>query len=656
MATTVSSLVVEIGSNIRGLTRGLNNADKEVKGFTANVGASLKTLGGGAMELGGALSTVAAPFVAGLGLAVNSAMEFDEAMTNVGAVLGNSHDEMAGLSAEILAIGSNTRAGPQAVADAFYDIVGGVADASTHMAILDAAIATSEAGNADLTATTSALVSVMNAYSLSADEAGMVSDVLTRTVGMGVGTMDEFASALPKLTGLASSVGISFSDVGASMAFMTTKGFTASESASRLQQAIISVLNPNADMVEALHLAGIESGSAALAQYGLAGTLGRVEIALGGNKDAMAAAMGSTEALAAATALNGEGFEEFLGTFEDYTEGATAAARAIQMESAAAQFDLLKSSVSGLGITVGNALLPSLNKITAGVQPIVDSFAAWAAENPELVTQIAQITLVVGGLGIGLVGLGSVLSAAGTIVGVAGTAFTAFGAVVAAVGWPVIALGGAIGLLIGVLNDPRIQEGLAAWTGVFDQIGIIGTYVFTDVIGPAVDSVVMKLSGIWDGVKSGIASFTEGMSIAFDWIKTNVIDPVKTAIEGVVSALNSLTSGLGAYGGAASNLGAALGAGASPGDFLSALGTAIGQELGIPGAATGANINSDGLVYAHAGERILNAAETDSYEGRGGSGGGGGGGTVNIYGVQDIEAILAELRRQGIDLQALAGR
>lgn len=38
----------------------------------------------------------------------------------------------------------------------------------------------------------------------------------------------------------------------------------------------------------------------------------------------------------------------------------------------------------------------------------------------------------------------------------------------------------------------------------------------------------------------------------------------------------------------------------------------------VPHALTGANINSDGLVYAHAGERILNPAETSSY-GRGGS-------------------------------------
>ena len=73
----------------------------------------------------------------------------------------------------------------------------------------------------------------------------------------------------------------------------------------------------------------------------------------------------------------------------------------------------------------------------------------------------------------------------------------------------------------------------------------------------------------------------------------------------------------------------------------------LGQELGIGGAAVGAKLQTDGLVYGHADERILNAAETRDYESGGGRGSGGGGGTVNIYGVQDIEAILAELRRQG---------
>ena len=90
-------------------------------------------------------------------------------------------------------------------ADAFYDIVSGVSDATTHMAILSNAMKTATAGQADLKATTSAMVGIMNAYSFSADKATFVSDVLTRSVQSGVLTMGELASAMPQVTGLAAS-------------------------------------------------------------------------------------------------------------------------------------------------------------------------------------------------------------------------------------------------------------------------------------------------------------------------------------------------------------------------------------------------------------------------------------------------------------------
>lgn len=203
----------------------------------------------------------------------------------------------------------------------------------------------------------------------------------------------------------------------------------------------------------------------------------------------------------------------------------------------------------------------------------------------------------------------------------------------------------------------RLGEG--DFAGAAQRLGE-GVLSFVDaglaLIGLDFEPIITTITGLWDSVSAGIDAFKTGISEAFNWVKLNVLDPIKASIDAIKLALDGLVGGLGAYGGAADNLGAALNSGASPGDFLSALGTAIGQELGIPGAAVGAKLQTDGLVYGHADERILNAAETRDYESGGGRGSGGGGGTVNIYGVQDIEAILAELRRQGIDLQALAGR
>lgn len=382
-----------------------------------NVASSLDTVSRSLVTTGAALAGATAPLVAGLGVAVQNATAFEEAMTNAQAILGNTNDEIATLSDEILAIGADSRAGPQAVAESFYDIVSGVADASTHMAILDAAIATSEAGNADLNATTAALVGVMNAYSLSADDAAMVSDIFTQTVASGVVTMDELAAALPTVTGLAASQGVSLDELAGSLALITTRGTSASQGATQLQAAITSLINPNETLRDAFDELGVASGEVLLEQLGLAGALDAVASTSVAADSGMAAVLGSTEALNAALVLSSEGADEFLESFSASAEGATEAARAIQNASLAAIFDQLQSSMSVLSIVVGAVFIPTLADLATSASAVVDSIAAWVQANPELTRVIGEAIGTVFALGSAMVTAGGAISVATLLIG-----------------------------------------------------------------------------------------------------------------------------------------------------------------------------------------------------------------------------------------------
>lgn len=333
-----------------------DKASGVIDGFVGKVG----NVGSSLMRTGAAMTAATAPIALALAAAVTSAMAFDSSMTNIGAVMGKSRTEMVSLNKAVLAIGKNSRAGPQAAADAFYDIVGGVSDASAHMAILEASIKTAEAGSAELGSTTNALVSVMNSYKFEADDAAYASDVLTRTVGMGVGTMGDFASALPSITGLANSLKISFGDLASQTAYLTTQGNTAAQATTQLSAMMTSMLNPNESMKKGLTELGYASGQAAVEELGLVGAMNALKDTNAANTDGMAKMLGSTEALRGVTALAGPEFKTFTDNFTSGIEGATTAAQAIQLDSPAAQFDLLKSKVAGLGIEVGQVLLPIL--------------------------------------------------------------------------------------------------------------------------------------------------------------------------------------------------------------------------------------------------------------------------------------------------------
>lgn len=445
------------------LSAGLKNAAGALSGF----GKKLGDVGGGLQELGGKMAIISAPIAAGLGLAAKSAIDFQETMTNTAAVLGATPAEIKNLSAEVLKLGGSAREGPQAVAAAFYDIVGGVSDASSRMSILEAAIATSEAGAASLAGTTKALISVMNSYSFSAEKAGFASDVLTRTVGMGVGTMDEFAAALPTVAGLANSVGISFDDLGGMMAYITTKGFGASEAATQLRAMMTALLNPNEKMKAALKKLGYESGQAAIQQKGLVGVFKEMKAA--GFENDLAGIVGSTEALSGVITLTNASATGFLGDFKAGVDGATKSAQEIQLGSFAAQFDLLKSAVSEAGITIGSALLPVLMDVMTQVRPVVESIAEWIRNNPGLVSGIVQIA--------------GAVAVASPIVSGLGTVLKVVGAALSPIGLLLLVIGG----LLKFASDRfgGLENVLKIATTAAEQLVKLGLYVITDTLNKA---------------------------------------------------------------------------------------------------------------------------------------------------------------------------
>lgn len=411
MAKRVASLFATLALDDSDYKQGLNSARSGLQGL----GGQISSIGGRLQSVGASMTAFTAPITAGLVFAVNESRTFSRTMSNINAILGITGTEAESLRQTLLDYGGDTVAGPQAVAEAYYEIVSGVADVTTHMAILDAAVATSEAGQADLTATTAALISIMNSYRFPAEEAAFASDVLSRTVGMGVGSMDEFGSAIGRTAGLAAQFGIGFDELGGSMAYLTAQGYSASQAGTLVENMITTLLNPTENLREAIAALGYDSGAALLEAEGLAGAYQLLSEQNGG----LAGLVSNTTALQGAVALTNEGFDGFLATFIGGIEGATAAAREIQNETAT--WDLFKSKLQELSITVGDQLAPVLvdlmdNKII----PLINTTLEWIDANPQLFGTLVMITAAVTLLGPLVFILGTAIS----IVGAAVTALT----------------------------------------------------------------------------------------------------------------------------------------------------------------------------------------------------------------------------------------
>lgn len=225
----------------------------------------------------------------------------ESSMKNIQAITGASGAEIDALSGELLALGGKSAVGPRAVADAFNDVAGGIAIVSEGVPLLDVqmqvltnSLSLAEAGQADLGTAAEGLTKIMNSYRFTLgsveevnERAAWVSDVMTQAVGMGMGSMQEFISAMAPLSGAAASGGVGFDEIGATLAYMTSTTDTASTAGTKLESFMIALQKPSDALSAALARMGYTSGTAMLAELGLAESARVVSAAFGGNQDAI---------------------------------------------------------------------------------------------------------------------------------------------------------------------------------------------------------------------------------------------------------------------------------------------------------------------------------------------------------------------------------
>lgn len=356
----ITTYLAEIGADVTGFHKGLSSVDRGLGGLTGTL-----------TKVGAAIGVTFS-----FGAIIKSAGDFDASLKNIQATAMLTDKQMKSLNSELLAIGKDATDGPQGVAQAYYTVVGGLTDASARMETLKQSVATAEAGQANLERTTEGLVYTMNAYNFTAKEASFVSDVFTRTVGVGVGTMEQFIGAIAPISGMASTLGVKFDDLGSSTAYLTTKGVSASEAATQLSGIMTSLLKPTDAMTKQLTAIGYSSGSAAIKALGLTGTVQKLSQSVGGNSDQLAEMFGRVEALRGAMVLSRADALKFGLDFGKGLNGATAAARKIQLGGFNAQLAKLRSNISVVAIQVGQKLLPSLTKVASFASKAVGMVAA----------------------------------------------------------------------------------------------------------------------------------------------------------------------------------------------------------------------------------------------------------------------------------------
>ena len=434
------------------------------------------------------------------------------------------------------------------------------------------------AGLSDTNTAVNALTSVVNAYGLGAQGAKKVSDIFFATIKAGKTSFEELNAGLSNVVPAASAAGISFEEVGATIAKLTTVGIPTAQATTQLRAVIVELQKPGAELAKVLEKAGL-SGAELQKQLakpveeggGLVNVLQRVDGAAKGLGKNLTQVFSSTEASSAALSVTGKNAAssiQILGNvIEDVKAGVSEDAFGAASKSLDVQIKIFENNIQAAFNTIFSAVIPVIETVigifTDTLAPAIEDFVASFKEYfGNLATILKPILAVIGG-----VIIANIVVAIQQVLAVAGILYDTLNNVFSAVADALTPVAEAFGL-VGDKSSESID-----FVGAFKEaLLIIGDVIktvaeiFTGVLAVGIEIATIPLSIIGDVAAGVIGWFKDLFGATEDTSKSfqksvpiieqvrNALEFIRNASQGVVNIFRELKSTLADFVNALGNL------------------------------------------------------------------------------------------------------
>ena len=308
--------------------------------------------------------------VGALTYSVSKAAAFEAAMLNVNSIAKATPEAFKEMQDSVLELSKRLPQSAETLAQGLYDISSSGFAGAEGVKVLEAAAKAASAGLAQTAESAKGITAVLNAYSLSADEAQRVSDILFKTVDRGVITFPELAASIGKVTALSAPLGVSLEDVAAGLAVLTKNGIDAENATTQLNAIMQAVLSPTAKATKFAKQLGIDFTATGLKTKGLNGFMADLIKKTGGSNEKIALLLGDARAIRGAFVLAKNGGEQFNAELELMRKaaGATDTALSYQKQGLNFQLQVMQNKIDGIAIGIGTALIPVVSDFLAAIE------------------------------------------------------------------------------------------------------------------------------------------------------------------------------------------------------------------------------------------------------------------------------------------------
>ncbi len=287
--------------------------------------------------------------------------EFRKNMLEVATISTQVTNDMTGFMNQVISITQEIPIKAPEAAKALYSIVSAGHDGAEGMKILEVSAKAAVGGLTETETAADAITTILNAYKMSAEEAGTVSDQLFTTVRLGKTTFGELGASIAQVAPIAAAYGISIDQVLGAVASLTKQGTPTAQAMTQIRAAIQGTAG--------------ELGDAAFQGRTFQEALQLINEKAGGSASKMKEMLGTDEGLAATLALTGKNAKSAasdLGELQD-SLGATEAAFEKMADEAGNQMTLLSNNIQAALRPMGEAILQEVSEIAKSFNEAFES-------------------------------------------------------------------------------------------------------------------------------------------------------------------------------------------------------------------------------------------------------------------------------------------
>lgn len=397
-----------------------------------------------------------------------TAMDFDAGMREVSAISGATGKDLEKLTNLAKDMGASTKFSATESAEALKYM--GMAGWKTQdmMDGLPGILSLAAAGGTDLATTSDIVTDGLTGLGMSAKDTQGFVDIMAATCSNANTSIELMGETLKYAGPVAGSLGIAMDDLSLAIGLMGNAGIKGSQAGTALRGGLTNLVKPSNDAAKAMKKYGVEVIKTGSGSVDFMGTMDNLREKLG-NLDE------TTQANALATIFGKEAMSGWASVInaseEDFNKlsiailesnGTAESMADTMMGGAKGAITEMKSALEGVAITIGEKLLPHIEKSADFVSKLCTKFQNL---NPEIQNTILILGGIAAAIGPVLVILGLLIS----FVGKVGFAFATMSPIIANAGGVVAFLTGGLSGLISIMGSVLVP--------IVAVVGAIGIFV-----------------------------------------------------------------------------------------------------------------------------------------------------------------------------------